>query len=214
MVVSTHTLALFALASMALVMVPGPNLVYITARSIAEGRRAGVASALGVETGTLVHIGIAAACLSYVIASSAVVFNAVKYAGAAYLVYLGIRTLRSRDEPFDLDADRSSRHRLGKVYRDGVVVNVLNPKVIVFFLAFLPQFVDREAGAIPAQIVVLGLVLLAIGVVIDMVYAIGAGSLGDWLRSRPSFARYQRYVSGVVYLGLAVAAVAGPTRRV
>jgi len=210
--VAPHTLALFTVAALALVIVPGPNVVYITTRSVAEGRRAGVASALGVETGTLVHVGVAAAGLSYLIAESAVAFNAVKYAGAAYLVYLGVRTLLRRDaatgEPAALPRG------LRRAYLEGVVVNVFNPKVILFFLALLPQFVDRAAGAVPAQVALLGLVMFALGVASDMTYAIGAGSIGAWLRTRPSFARRQRYVTGAIYLALGVtAAVAGPSAR-
>lgn len=209
--VAPHTLALFALAALALVVIPGPNVLYITTRSVAEGRRSGVVSALGVEAGTLVHVAVAAVGLSYLIAASAVAFAVVKYAGAAYLIYLGVRTLLARG---DGEPEITAPRGLRRVFMEGLVVNVFNPKVILFFLALLPQFVDRAAGAVPGQIVLLGLVLFSLGVLTDMTYALGAGSLGAWLRGRPSFARRQRYVVGVVYLALGVtAALAGPAAR-
>ena len=208
--VAPHTLALFAAAALGLVLIPGPNVVYITTRSVSEGRRAGVASALGVETGTLVHIGVAAAGLSALIAASAAAFAVVKYAGAAYLIYLGLRTLLSRDSGAGGPAELP--RGLRRAYLEGLVVNVFNPKVILFFLALLPQFVDRTAGAVPAQVTLLGLVLFFLGVLSDLTYALGAGSIGAWLRSRPAFARRQRYVTGAIYLALGVvAALAGPS---
>ncbi|TYK53284.1 LysE family translocator [Actinomadura decatromicini] len=202
---------LFLLAALTLVAIPGPNHLYITTRSIGEGRRAGVASALGVETGTLVHIAAAAAGLSAVVAASATAFGVLRYAGAAYLVFLAYRTLRGRDE---FDGPVLKPQPLRRVYLDGMLVNVLNPKVVLFFLAFLPQFVDRDAGAVPLQIAVMGVVLALIGLVSDIVYAVAAGSIGAWLRARPVFRRRQRYATGLVYLGLGAAAVfAGPATR-
>ncbi|WP_433474304.1 LysE family translocator [Spirillospora sp. CA-142024] len=202
---------LFLLAALTLVAIPGPNHLYITTRSIGEGRRAGIASALGVETGTLVHIGAAAAGLSAVVAASATAFGLLRYAGAAYLVYLAYRTLRSRHDPAEPDLEPRPLHR---VYLDGVLVNVLNPKVVLFFLAFLPQFVDQDAGAVPLQIAVMGVVTALIGLASDIVYAVAAGSIGEWLRARPVFRRRQRYATGLIYLGLGAAAVfAGPGAR-
>ncbi|MDL4814492.1 LysE family translocator [Actinomadura opuntiae] len=206
----THPL-LFLLAAAALVAIPGPNHLYITTRSIGEGRRAGVASALGVESGMLVHIAAAAAGLSALVAASATAFGVLRYAGAAYLVFLAYRTLRARDGE---DGPRLEPRPLHRVYLDGVLVNVLNPKVVLFFLAFLPQFVDPRAGAVPAQIVGMGLVTALIGLAADLVYAFAAGALGGWLRARPAFRRRQRYATGFVYLGLGAAAVlAGPGAR-
>ncbi|TDD82804.1 LysE family translocator [Actinomadura darangshiensis] len=202
---------LFLLAALTLVAIPGPNHLYITTRSIGEGRRAGIASALGVETGTLVHIGAAAAGLSAVVAASATAFGFLRYAGAAYLVYLAYRTLRSRHAAGEPDLQPRP---LPRVYLDGVLVNVLNPKVVLFFLAFLPQFVDQAAGAVPLQIAVMGAVTALIGLTVDLVYAVAAGSIGAWLRARPVFQRRQRYATGVIYLGLGAAAVfAGPGAR-
>ncbi|MEV7967328.1 LysE family translocator [Sphaerisporangium sp. NPDC088356] len=206
--ISPSTLLIFSLASIALVVVPGPNNLYITARGISQGRAAAVASAVGVETGTLVHIAAAAAGLSYLIARSAAAFAVVKWAGAAYLVYLGIRTLTSGREATARTATGQPLHR---IFLEGVVVNVLNPKVILFFLAFLPQFVDPAAGSPALQIVVLGMTLLLLGLASDMVYAVGAGTLSRLLRGRQ---KPLRYFSGCVYLGLGVAtALAGGRTR-
>lgn len=197
--ISPSTLLIFALASLALVLVPGPNHIYIVTRAVAQGRAAGVASAFGVEVGTLVHIAAAAAGLSYVIAQSATLFNVIKWAGVAYLVYLGVRALTSRQE---LAAGQAVPQPLRSVFLEGVVVNVLNPKVILFFLAFLPQFVDPEAGAVPLQIAVLGGTLLLLGVLSDLIYALSADALGRRLRTRSGVLGN---LSGVVYLGLGVA---------
>jgi threonine/homoserine/homoserine lactone efflux protein len=207
------TIVVFALAGLVLVAIPGPNLIYITTRSLSQGRRAGVASALGVETGTLVHITAAAIGLSALIASSASAFDAVRFLGAAYLVYLGVRTLSGRDRLESADPAEPPVS-LRRAYVEGMVVNVLNPKVALFFLAFLPQFVDPERGAAAGQIVVFGLVLFAIGVCMDMLYAFAAGALGGWLRRSASFERRQRLVTGSVYIALgATAALVTGGRR-
>ena len=205
------TLLVFALPASVLVAIPGPNHIYIVTRSIAQGRRIGLASAFGVETGTLVHISAATVGLSALIASSAVAFDTLRYAGAAYLAYLGIRALL-RDDALELDggpAPPSAR----RAYLDGVLVNVLNPKVALFFLAFLPQFVDPARGATSTQILVLGLVVFTIATTSDVVYALAAGALGGWLRSRPAFVRVQRHLTGCIYLGLAAAATFVPGER-
>jgi threonine/homoserine/homoserine lactone efflux protein len=200
------TFLVFALASLALVVAPGPNLIYIVTRSVSQGRRAGLVSAVGVEAGTLVHITAAAVGLSRLVATSALAFSVVKYAGAAYLLYLGLRALRRR-EGLDLSAAARSL-RLPRVFRDGIVVNVLNPKVALFFLAFLPQFVDPARGASAAQILALGVVFFGIALTVDVLYAIVAGALSGWLRRRPAYLRRQRFVVGGVYLGLGVSAAA------
>ncbi|MEU1722027.1 LysE family translocator [Nonomuraea sp. NPDC005692] len=196
--ISLTTFVLFTAASLTLVVVPGPNHLYIAARGLAQGRAAGLASALGVETGTLVHIAAAAAGLSYVISRSATLFAVVKWVGVAYLVYLGVRAFTAKDA----QAGTPPVQPLSKVFLEGVLVNVLNPKVALFFVAFLPQFVDPGAGSPALQIVVFGLTLLLLGFVSDVVYALTAGTLGARLTRG---AKALRYVSGVVYLGLGVA---------
>ena len=209
MIVDPGTLALFALASAALIAVPGPAVLYIVTRSVQQGRRAGVAGVLGIELGALVHVAFAAIGLSALIASSAVAFGVVKYVGAAYLVGVGLWTLLSRGAEADVRIGRE--RRLRRVFAQGVVVNVFNPKVALFFLAFLPQFVDPK-GVHPAlQIAFLGLVFVLIALVLDVTWALAAGTAGAVLRRSRLFVRVQRYVSGSVFVGLGVAtAFAGP----
>jgi threonine/homoserine/homoserine lactone efflux protein len=203
------TLALFAVSAVALVVVPGPNLIYIVTRSIDQGRAAGVASALGVETATLVHIAAAAAGLSAALASSATAFTVVKYAGAAYLLFLALRAFRERGEQIGAERAPAAGHR---VYAEGFVVNLLNPKVALFFLAFLPQFIDQDAGAAWSQVLVLGALLATIGLTIDLLYALAAGSLGALVRGNAAVARWRGRMAGGVYLALAAVTLAGGRR--
>jgi threonine/homoserine/homoserine lactone efflux protein len=207
------TLLVFALAALALIAVPGPNLIYIATRSVGEGRGAGLASALGVETGTLLHIAAAAVGLSALIASSATAFTLVKYAGAAYLVCLGIRALRAKETAAPHGA--GPRRALARVYLEGALVNLLNPKVALFFLAFLPQFLDPARGSTSVQVLALGLVFFSLALTMDLAYALAAGALGAWLRGKGGIMRRQRYLAGGVYLVLGAAAAladGGPRR--
>ncbi|MEX2102820.1 MAG: LysE family translocator [Gaiellaceae bacterium] len=204
--------ALFLAAAIALLVVPGPAVVYIVAQSIDQGRTAGLVSTLGIGTGSLVHVTAAAIGLSSLLVSSAEAFTAVKYAGAAYLVFLGVRRLLGRDEP----ADPGVRERkpLRRLFKQGVVVNVLNPKTALFFFAFLPQFVDTGAGMVAAQIAFLGVIFVVLGLVSDGTYALVAGTLSERLRGSERVLRVQRYVSGTVFVGLGlVTAVSGSSRK-
>jgi threonine/homoserine/homoserine lactone efflux protein len=204
-------LLVFATAALVLLLVPGPAVLYITARSIEQGRAAGFVSILGIGVGTVVHIAAAALGLSAVLASSAAAFHVLRYLGAAYLVYLGLRRLRSRD---DLELPGVEREPLGALFRQGILVNLLNPKATLFIFAFLPQFVDPARGSAPLQILFLGAVLLVMGFLTDSLYALAAGTLGDWLRRSPRLRHGQRIVSGgmLIALGLA-AAFSGAARK-
>jgi threonine/homoserine/homoserine lactone efflux protein len=206
------TLIAFSLASLVLIVVPGPNILYIVARGVEQGRRAAVFSALGVETGSLLHIGAAAIGLSALLASSQLAFDTVRYVSAAYLLYLSLRTFARRDRPA-ADAAETGAPSLASTYRQAVLVNVLNPKVALFFLAFLPQFIDPARGPAWAQILVLGVVFLTIGLCLDLFYATAAGTIGHRLRRRPRALRWQRYTSGSVYLALGTAAALSGSRR-
>jgi threonine/homoserine/homoserine lactone efflux protein len=197
---AVETLALFSLAALALIVVPGPAVLYIVAQSIDGGRAAGLLSALGVAVGGLVHVTAAAIGLSALVVSSAAAFTVVKLVGAAYLVGLGLYTLLRRREVTEEVA--SSGRRLRRSFAQGVVVNVLNPKTALFFLAFLPQFVDRDAGSVAAQLLVLGLVFVVLAVVSDSVWALAAGTVSTRLRGSRRFLAVQRYVSGSVFVGL------------
>src|SRR5262245_60890147 len=158
-------LGLFVAAAIMLLVTPGPAVLYIVARSVEQGRWAGLVSALGVHVGTLVHVAAAALGVSALLASSALAFDLVTYLGAIYLVYLGIRKLLGRDQRANGEA--SAPRSLRRLFAQGVVVNVLNPKTALFFLAFLPQFVDASKGAVGGQILVLGLIFVALGVISD-----------------------------------------------
>jgi threonine/homoserine/homoserine lactone efflux protein len=204
------TLAVFAAASLALIAVPGPSVLYIVGTSISQGRRAGVASMLGVQAGALIHVAAAAIGVSALLASSAGLFNVVKFAGAAYLVGLGVQRIRHAGEQ-DPAARPPRSH--AHLFRQGVVVNLLNPKVAMFFLAFLPQFVDPDAASPGAQVLALGLVFVAIAIVSDGVYALAAGTAAERLRGNVHARRRMDRLGGGVMIGLgAVAALTGHRR--
>lgn len=205
-------LALFVGAALLLLVVPGPSVLYIVTQSVSHGRRAGMASVAGITTGTLVHIAAATIGLSALLASSALAFDIVKYLGAAYLILVGLRRLAGLERTEQAEAPR--RRSLGRLYRQGIVINVLNPKTALFFLAFLPQFVDSTRGAAWAQILVLGLLFAGLGFISDGVWALVAGTLGERLRRSRRFPQVQRYVSGSVFVGLgAAAAFSAPVKQ-
>ncbi len=212
MIVDPGTLAVFALAALAILAVPGPAVVYIVTRSIHQGRGAGLASVLGIHVGTLVHLAAATAGLSAILVSSASAFTVVKLLGALYLIVIGIRTLLGRGEAGASDVQRPPRRRR-RDFAEGVVVNVLNPKTALFFLAFLPQFVDPSQGRAWLQILALGLTFMALGLVTDSIWALAAGTAGETLRRSRRWALGQRYVSGSVFVGLGlVTALTGSHR--
>jgi threonine/homoserine/homoserine lactone efflux protein len=191
---------LFSLAALALLAVPGPAVLYVVMQSAEQGRRVGLASVAGIHLGTLVHVVAAVAGLSALIVASAVAFSVVKYAGAAYLIYLGVRKLLGRDSVADVERRNEP---LRRAFTRGIIVNVLNPKTALFFLAFLPQFVDADRGGVWSQALVLGLVFVGLGLVSDSLYALAAGSVGTLLRRRRTALRHG---SGVVFVGLGAAA--------
>jgi len=202
----TSTLALFAVAAVTLLLIPGPAVLYIVTRSVDQGRAAGLASVCGVHVGTLLHVAAAALGLSALLVSSATAYDTVRWLGAAYLVWLGVRRLLARDEDVPEAAAGPDAHRvgLGRVFAQGVVVNVLNPKTALFFFAFLPQFVDTSRGSVPSQVVVLGAAFVLLGLLSDGAYALLASTGAGWLRRRPRVARTSRLVSGGVLISLGV----------
>jgi len=212
MIPSHSSLLLFVGAALVLLVIPGPAVFYVTSRSIGHGRAAGLVSALGIQVGTLVHVAAAAVGLSALLMSSAAAFGAVKYLGAAYLIYLGVQKLR-RPESLELWG-QTDQIKLSRIFAQGVVVNVLNPKTALFFFAFLPQFVDASRGNVPAQILFLGMLFSFLGVTSDSLWAFFAGTVGHLLRRNPRWMRTQRYVSGGMLISLGVAtAFAGSSRK-
>jgi threonine/homoserine/homoserine lactone efflux protein len=197
-------LALFTVAAITLLVIPGPSVLYIVTRSVDQGRAAGLASVGGIHVGTLVHVAAAALGLSALLVSSATAYNAVRWLGAAYLVWLGVRRLLARDEEVAGAGPDARRHGLGRVFAQGVVVNVLNPKTALFFFAFLPQFVDVARGSVRLQVVVFGVAFVLLGLVSDGAYALLASTGAGWLRRRPGVAKASRVVSGGVLISLGV----------
>jgi threonine/homoserine/homoserine lactone efflux protein len=200
------TVAVFLLAAVALAVVPGPAVTYIVTQSIDQGRRAGLVSALGVATGGLVHVAAATVGLSALIASSAEAFTVVKLIGAAYLIAVGIRRILSRDD--DEVDERGLRAPLAQIYRQGVVVNVLNPKTALFFLAFLPQFVHPDRGAVWPQVAFLGTVFVVVAVLSDMTYALVADAIAGRLRRTGTGAKLRRWLAGGIFVALGITAAA------
>jgi threonine/homoserine/homoserine lactone efflux protein len=202
---TASTIAVFSLAAVALAVVPGPAVAYIVTQSVDKGRRAGLVSALGVASGGIVHVAAATVGLSALVASSATAFTAIKLVGAAYLIVVGVRRILGRDEPETAEAVPAGLRRL---YTQGAVVNVLNPKTALFFLAFLPQFVDPDRGSAALQIAVLGTIFAAIALVSDATYALLADVLAGRIRRTGAAARARRYVTGSIFIALGVSAAA------
>jgi threonine/homoserine/homoserine lactone efflux protein len=203
---TASTIALFLVAGLALAVVPGPAVAYIVTQSIDQGRRAGVVSALGVATGGLVHVAAATVGLSALIASSATAFTVVKLVGAVYLIGVGLRRILSGD---GADEEPSAlRAPLTRVYRQGVIVNVLNPKTALFFLAFLPQFVDPARGAVWPQVAMLGTLFVLVAVLSDLTYALVSDALAGRLRRTGTGAKVRRWLTGGIFVALGVTAAA------
>ena len=203
---NTSQITLFCVASIALILTPGPDTFYVIARSLGQGKFAGIISALGVCFGVLVHTLGAAIGLSALLMSSALAYNIVKYAGAAYLIYLGIRTILSREEENTFSTPQVGRN-LAKTFSQGVLSNVLNPKVALFFLAFLPQFVDTTKGEIGLQIVILGLIFIVMCFSWLVLVALLTSHLGNRLQSNSRWRRFQQWFTGsiLVFLGARLA---------
>lgn len=205
------SLLVFLLAALVLLLIPGPAVLYIVTRSVAQGRKAGMASVLGIELATLCHSMAAAFGLSAILLASALAFDVVKYLGAAYLVYLGIRTILSRAP--SRASDNSPTPSLSQMFRKGFLVNLLNPKTALFFYAFLPQFVDPARGSSILQILLLGALFVVLATITDSTYALISSAAGRLITQRPGFQRIQKYVTGLTYISLGVAAALSGSGR-
>ena len=201
---SLTDLPVFLLAALVLLLTPGPAVMYIVARSVDQGRLAGLVSVLSIEVGNFVHVLAAALGLSVILASSALAFSVVKYLGAAYLIYLGVRRLLACEPAHQ--PTTFQRQSLRRIFRQGVLVAVLNPKTALFFSAFLPQFVDSTKGPVSLQLLTLGCLFVLMAIVTDGLYALLAGSIGRWLKGTRTFLRFERYVVAAVYIGLGLTA--------
>lgn len=208
---SLSTISLFSIAAIILALTPGPDMLYIATRSITQGRGAGIFSALGVHTGVLIHTIAAAFGISALIAESAVAFNIVRYAGAAYLVYLGIRTILNKAASLEIKV--IEHKKLRSVYYQGLITNLFNPKVILFFLAFLPQFADPSKGSIPIQMVTLGCLMIMVTLPIDIAVGLLGGSMGKFLKTSTRMQRISKWFTGSVFISLGISTALFVDRR-
>jgi threonine/homoserine/homoserine lactone efflux protein len=190
----------FIFAALMLNIAPGPDMLYVIGRSVGQGRKAGMVSSLGVFVGCWVHILAAAFGIAALLRSSPVAFNLVRYAGAGYLIYLGAKMIIQRTN--NLSAQPLRPESLTAIFRQGAITNVLNPKVAMFFLAFLPQFIDARRGTVVLQILLLGLIFNVGGTLVNLAVAYAGGTLGELLRRNARFARMQQWFTGLVFIGL------------
>jgi threonine/homoserine/homoserine lactone efflux protein len=195
-------IALFIAASTLLALAPGPDIIYVLTRGIAQGRKAGIAAALGFASGCIFHTVLAAVGIAALIRSSELAFDLVRYAGAAYLVWIGIQALRHRSS-FSIEGAGDAR-ALATIYKQSVIGNMLNPKVTLFFLAFLPQFVNTEAGHLGWQMALLGVIFMAVTVVVFGAVAIFSGWIGDWVRRKPAIGERLNVFAGLTFIGLGI----------
>jgi threonine/homoserine/homoserine lactone efflux protein len=206
-----NSLPIYLIAVIGLLLIPGPAVLYIVTRSIHQGWRAGIVSVMGIHLGTGFHILAAVLGLSAILLSSALAFDIVKYLGAAYLIYMGVRTLMTKEE--SASEAKTENDSLSRVFSQAVVVNILNPKTALFFFAFLPQFVDSSRGSIALQMFLLGMIFVGLGMITDTIYALLAGGLGNWLKTSKFFAFAKRYIAGTIYIGLGLTTAFTGARR-
>ena len=192
---------LFLIATIILLLTPGPAVLYITSRSIEQGRQAGFASVLGISVGTLFHILATTCGVSLIVMNSSILFNAIKIIGAAYLIYLGFKTYQ-QDQLFNFDDLEATKPDLKKVFVDGIIVNTFNPKAIIFFIAFIPQFLNIEYGHIAQQTLFYGVCFLCLAISSDIFYVLLSQPLRKLLQRSTNFQRYQKYIVGSIYVGL------------
>jgi len=196
--IASSQLVLFLSAALVLLLIPGPAVLYITARSASQGRIAGLISVLAIETANFIQAVAAALGLSAILLSSALAFDVVKYLGAAYLIYLGVRKLMASEDAVETAGFK--RESLARIYWQGLAINILNPKTAFFFLAFLPQFVDPALGNVTAQTLLLGAIFVGMAIITDSLYALLASSLAGRLAGNRGFQKGQRYFAGLVYV--------------
>lgn len=192
--------AIFIAGAFIIIVIPGPNIFYLIARSIHQGRLAGLVSVLGIEAATLVHICAATLGLTTLLLSSALAFSIIKYAGAAYLIYLGVRKLVERQE--EQPEAIKTTEGLRRIFIQGFIVNLLNPKTAMFFLAFLPQFVDPSHGNATVQILAFGAILVLLAIAVEVVYVLFSSHLRSWLKGNYQYRKSRRYIAGGAYIGL------------
>ena len=209
--IATSQLILFMSAALLLLLIPGPAVLYITTRSATQGRLAGLVSVLAIETANLIQAIAAGLGLSAILLSSALAFDVVKYLGAAYLIYLGVRKLLAGDDGTEDEVVK--QESLSRIYWQGFAVNILNPKTALFFFAFLPQFIDPAKGNVVGQNLLLGAIFVGIAIITDSMYALVASSLAGKLSGNKRLQKGQRYFAGLVYIGLGITTALAGSRK-
>ena len=209
--IDLHNLLVFTAAGIALNLTPGPDMIYCATRSLGQGRAAGVVSAFGIGAGSIVHMIFAALGLSALLMYSATAFTIVKYAGAVYLLYLGIKMIRSKPEG-EAGVRKLPEASLRRIFFQGIVTNILNPKVALFYMSFMPQFIDPSRGSVALQVIILGMVFNFTGTTVNATVGYFFGYFGAWMERRPVFWKIQRWVTGSVLVGLGLS-LALPDRR-
>ncbi|GIC76949.1 LysE family translocator [Moritella sp. F3] len=202
---------LFLSTALALNIAPGPDLLYILTKTIANGKRVGIASALGVCSGALFHVASASLGLSAILASSSLAFTIVKYVGVGYLLYLAYQSFRSAGTSLNITPTEAPKESAWKAYKQGVLVDILNPKVAIFFMAFLPQFIRDGQGTVPMQLLYLGLLVVAVAVIVEVIYVLLASKLTTKVRSNKRVSVLLDKIVGTVFvvLGLKLAVSSG-----
>ncbi len=199
----TESFCVFALTGLLLNLTPGNDMLFVIARSSGQGIKAGVISSLGIMAGCMVHIIAAVIGLSALLAQSAMAFTIIKYAGAAYLIYLGMKSILSKTKELMIEGD-AKRRSYKEIFGQGVITNVLNPKVALFFLAFLPQFIDVHKNNAPMQILLLGTWFNAVGTLVNIMVAVLFGKIGAWLSRSPRFILWQERLTGLILIALGI----------
>lgn len=207
------TIWLFVIAATVLLIMPGPAVFYIMARSIDQGKEAGLVSVLGVSLGGAVHVLAGAVGVSAILMTSATAFTIVKYLGAVYLVYLGCKTLFSKSRENHLDSSKTNHKKLWKIFYESVIVEVMNPKTALFFLAFFPQFITPSAGSVPVQFLLLGTIFIILAFINDSLYAILAASIRKWIVGKKGHSKVVNKITGYLYIVLGIfSAFASPSK--
>ncbi|CAM2779112.1 LysE family translocator [Paenibacillus sediminis] len=199
---SISSLLLFIGAAILLIVVPGPDLIFAITQGISNGKKAGVYTALGLSFGNIIHTLAAALGLSIIFQTSAIVFNGFKIAGALYLFYIAYKSIKHRKEPISTDSKVEANHK-GLLMR-GFMMNILNPKVAIFFLTFLPQFVNTKYGLVPLQMIILGVIFIILTAIIFSTLAYFAGTFGQAIIKRPRFSEYTNIAASIIFIALAV----------
>lgn len=201
--IELSNLYMFIIASFLLCLAPGPDNIYVLTQGMTKSKKAAIVTTLGLCTGLIIHTSAAAFGISVIFKTSEIAFNIVKFAGAGYLLYIAYQAFKYRNKPLDLSVQNSS-NELKKLYVKGFFMNVLNPKVSIFFLAFLPQFVSPDNGSVPMQMIMLGLIFMAMTIIVFISIGVAGNILSAKLVQKPSIVKYMNIMTSFVLGGLAV----------